>query len=156
MYLKTSRRRSCRALHIPTTSTHRSIRFRLRSSSRIFGHVTAMSFRDACHFSLWMSGTDDGPCGPVTRMPSRMTIRNSCRIACCCLIFSNPTSSTSLPLNSIGLSSWWPAGASSGAYFCLNASRKLSAGSAGREGRTNDAAVELGLRPKAKLQYAVD
>ena len=69
-------------------------------------------------------------------------------MACCCLTFSKPTSSTTLPLNSIGFSSWVSVvGASSGAYFCLSAPKKLDLGSAGRLSRMKDAAVAARFKP---------
>lgn len=80
--------------------------------------------------------------------PSRITIRSSCRVACCCRIFSKPTSSTVFPLILICSSdNAVPSLLSLEAYFFLRASRKLRGLSLDLVGRMKDAAVGESLRP---------
>lgn len=117
--------------HISTTVPKLTKILRLRSNSATFGQTSRIDFS-------WLPVEDE-----ATRRPSRMTIFSSCSWACCKRILSKPISSATLPDTTIcgpdetGVLS----AATPEAYFSSSASRKVLGFSAGRVGRTNEAAV---------------
>jgi len=125
--------RLCRCSKPPInamTSLMSSNRFRLKSNSRIFGHIAAkLPSPDAAVFCVTR---------PEIQSPSRTTIRKSLSSEICFWIFSKPTSSTSLPLIRIELADNADAFA---AYFSRTASSAVIALSCGRFGLTNEPAV---------------
>jgi hypothetical protein len=86
-------------------SRHSSKRFLLISSSEIFGHTSLMSVETSDIGSLLAQAfCSSSLIKRRIHSPSSSTIRSSDSTDSWRLIFSNPTSSTSLPLILIGLS----------------------------------------------------
>lgn len=146
-HLSSSVARYFSAPQMPITSIQVSSKFLLKSSSTMlrsfdfsssagdqhdFGSVGSSALSPACRGKLLT---------PATQRPSRTTIFNSCKAASCRFILSKPTSSTVLPLIWIFSSTAVSLSPSDELYFFVNASRKLSGGSLGLEGLTNEPAV---------------
>lgn len=147
-YLSSSAARYFSAPQMPTTSIQVSSKFLLKSSSTMLKLFDfSPSTKDQRKFGfVGLIALSPASCGklltPATQRPSRTTIFNSCKAASCRFILSKPTSSTVLPLIWIFSSAAVSLGPSDELYFFVNASRKLSGGSLGLEGLTNEPAVE--------------
>lgn len=143
--------RSFRSLQISTTGPNRSNRFLLRSNSTTLGDVSAMVAARPSSF------TSPSLLAMATFWPSRTTIFSSFRRDCLRQILSNPISWATLPemtISTFDLPCTAP-GAST-TYLSLRAARKLRGASAGRVGRTNDAAVSDFDKPAFVIESAHD
>ena len=146
-HLSSSAARYFSAPQMPITSIQVSSKFLLKSSSTMLRSFEfSSSTKDQREF--WFVGWEalsSASCGelltPAIQRPSRTTIFNSCKAASCRFILSKPTSSTVLPLIRIFCSAAVPLGPLDELYFFVNASRKLSGGSLGLEGLTNEPAL---------------
>ena len=125
-------RKVWRELQMAVMSSQLSSRFLLKSSSVIFRFCTLRLLSTA-----------------AMHAPSSTTTRSSCSSASCRRIFSNPTSSTVLPLMWISFAVATISSALVEAYFCFSASKKVRGLSLALDGRMNDAAVGDALRPNS-------
>ena len=119
-----------RALQRAATPSQLSSRFLLKSSSVIFRFCAPRLLSMA-----------------AMHAPSSTTTRSSCSSASCRRIFSNPTSSTVLPLMWISFAVAVIFSALVEAYFFFSASNTVKDLSLVLEGRMKDAAVGEALRP---------
>jgi len=140
-YLMLSRWRLLSSPHTSTTGASRSSRFLLRSRCTMLGQVSeTLLSSDATALA--------------TRSPSRITILSSPTWASLRRTLSKPFSSATLPEMIIcrACSSAVPSSPPCGSwatYLSCSAAMKLCGESAGRVGRTNDAAVADFERPAA-------